>query len=434
MVRSGKRFAPGSIPIGREAETVVRDAVGFVPAPPVCSARLGLLLSSCGGHNTIVAPTGGGKGVGSIVPALLGYDGPTITIDPKGENYAITAAHRRRLGDEVVLLDPFGVTGDAAGSLNPLDLASIGTDAPEDSGRTLSDLLIGGGTYSADPFWDNTSGALLAGLLTTAVADQEPEKRRLSWLRDLFSEDFAYSIAVMLDTNAIRNRDARQEITTFLSNCSERTRPSIQSTAAQHLRLFGSDAVRRATDTTSFDLGKIVDGARISLYIVIPPDKLSSHRSLLRLWLGTLTRVLTTRKVVPRLDTLMLIDEAAQLGRMQEIVSGITLLRGYGLRLWTYWQDLSQVRTLYPNEWPTMLNNCTTVQLFGARNWRMAEEFASVSGEIDAARVLTLDRDQQLVIAEGRTRVVARLNYLRDPAFARRYAPNPFYARPKPAR
>ena len=434
MARSRHRFKPGCIPIGREAQTLDKGSVGFVAAAPPCSENLGELLSSRAGHSAIVAPTGGGKGVGSIVPALLGYDGPTITIDPKGENYSVTAAHRRRLGDDIVLLDPFGVTGDVGGSLNPLDLASIGTDAPEDAGRALADLLIGGATLNADPFWDNTSGALLAGLLTTAIADQEPDKRRLSWLRDLFSDDFAYAVAVMLDNNAIRNRDARQEMATFLSNCGERTRPCIQSTAAQHLRLFGSDAVRRATDTTSFDLGKILDGVRTSLYIVIPPDKLSSHRSLLRLWLGTLMRVLTTRKRMPERDTLLLIDEAAQLGSLQEILSGVTLLRGYGLRLWTYWQDLSQIRTLYPNEWPTMLNNCTTIQLFGARNWRMAEEFAAMSGEIDAARVLTLASDQQLVIAEGRTRIAARLNYLNDPAFARLYTPNPFYARARPGR
>lgn len=147
-----------------------------------------------------------------------------------------------------------------------------------------------------DPFWDNTAGAFLSGLLTAALADRPPEKRRLSWLRDLFGgDDLSYRLAVMMDTNEIRTRDARQEVAVFLGHASERTRPSVQSTAAQHLRLFGSDAVRRATDSTSFPVDLLTSGAGLSLYIVIPPDKLSSHRSLLRMWLGTIMLALVAR-------------------------------------------------------------------------------------------------------------------------------------------
>ncbi|BCB77872.1 hypothetical protein Pflav_042820 [Phytohabitans flavus] len=36
------------------------------------------------GHLVSFAPTGAGKGVRVIIPNLLHYDGPIITIDPKG--------------------------------------------------------------------------------------------------------------------------------------------------------------------------------------------------------------------------------------------------------------------------------------------------------------------------------------------------------------
>ena len=417
----------GGLPLGRHVGEEHARPIGFARARAPGSTR-SRLLPAPPGHLLTVAPTGGGKGVGAIIPALLSYDGPVVVVDPKGENLAVTARHRRRRGDRVVVLDPFGITGEPSDSLNPLDLATLGQDAPDDAGRTLADLLTGGAVTLDDPFWDNTAGAFLSGLLTAALADRPPEDRRISWLRDLFGEgDVSYELAVMMDKGGIRTRDARQEVATFLSHPSERTRPSIQSTAAQHLRLFGSDAVRRATDSTSFPVELLTGGAGLSLFIVIPPDKLSSHRSLLRIWLGTIMGALVARRRVPERSLLMLIDEAAQLGRMELLLQATTLLRGYGLRLWTFWQDLSQMRSLYPLEWPTMLNNCGTVQMFGARNWRMAEEFASVAGMLDPAAVLALGPGRQLLVTENGTEIAHRLDYRTDPAFAGLFAPNPFY-------
>ena len=43
-----------------------------------------------------------------------------------------------------------------------------------------------------------------------------------------------------------------------------------------------------------------------------------------------------------------LIDEAAQLGTLDELRSAITLMRGYGVKGWSFWQDLSQLQRIYP--------------------------------------------------------------------------------------
>jgi type IV secretion system protein VirD4 len=60
------------------------------------------------GHLITFAPTGAGKGVRAIIPNLLHYGGPVIVVDPKGENFAITARYRSTvLGQRIFLLDPF---------------------------------------------------------------------------------------------------------------------------------------------------------------------------------------------------------------------------------------------------------------------------------------------------------------------------------------
>ncbi|MGB1288308.1 MAG: type IV secretory system conjugative DNA transfer family protein, partial [Aggregatilineales bacterium] len=52
-------------------------------------------------HLVTIAPTGAGKGRCAIIPNLLRYRGPVVVVDPKGENYAVTARTRREMGQKV---------------------------------------------------------------------------------------------------------------------------------------------------------------------------------------------------------------------------------------------------------------------------------------------------------------------------------------------
>src|SRR5579863_3153589 len=70
-------------------------------------------------HLMTIAGSRAGKGVSTIIPNLIEYPGSVLVIDPKGENAQVTANRRERgssnvkdfLGQRVVVLDPFGVSG-----------------------------------------------------------------------------------------------------------------------------------------------------------------------------------------------------------------------------------------------------------------------------------------------------------------------------------
>ena len=69
-------------------------------------------------HVMTIAGTRAGKGTSLIIPNLFLYKGSALVLDPKGENAEMTAARRGKgaigvkgLGQEVHVLDPFGVTG-----------------------------------------------------------------------------------------------------------------------------------------------------------------------------------------------------------------------------------------------------------------------------------------------------------------------------------
>src|ERR1700733_5141762 len=69
-------------------------------------------------HMMTIAGNRAGKGVSAIIPNLIEYPGSVLVIDPKGENAYRTASRRghgsaavrKGLGQDVFVLDPFGVS------------------------------------------------------------------------------------------------------------------------------------------------------------------------------------------------------------------------------------------------------------------------------------------------------------------------------------
>ncbi len=61
-------------------------------------------------HVCTFAGSRAGKGRSAIIPNMLHWPGSVLATDPKGELAAVTARQRKRLGQSVHVLDPFGVT------------------------------------------------------------------------------------------------------------------------------------------------------------------------------------------------------------------------------------------------------------------------------------------------------------------------------------
>jgi type IV secretion system protein VirD4 len=134
------------------------------------------------GHILTCAPTGAGKGVGGVIPNLLDYPGSAFVLDLKGENYAVTARARRELGQHVILVDPFGITGNTGDALNWLD--TLDPDSPDVVSRAagLADMLIAVEGNDADSHWTDTARELLRGLLVY-MATLPADRRTMAELR-----------------------------------------------------------------------------------------------------------------------------------------------------------------------------------------------------------------------------------------------------------
>jgi type IV secretion system protein VirD4 len=427
--------AMAGIILGRSLAPVQRN-VGFISGPLTAretaqAKAIGTLIEdSSESHLLAIGPTGGGKGRNLVLPNLLNWPHSALVVDIKGEAALATARYRRALGQRVVVLDPFCRVSAGEEGLNPMDWLADSETHIADNASTLSETLTGEISLK-DPFWDHAANDLVAGLIAHAATSRQAGERNLGFVYNaLTGDDPVHAFAVLLDNVKDMHPYAHRHLAAFCSHEGEKVRSSVLSTAQQHLRTFASPLVQKSVAHTTFDLGALQRGEPISIYLVLPATRLHSHAPLLRLWLSVLLGVIAERSSQPAAPTLLIVDEMAQIGAVPMILQALTLLRGYGLRVMAIVQSIAQLRTMWPTDHQTIIDNCGTIATFGQNRPYMAEPMAELLGDISADTLLKLPPDQLVINRNGEGTVIARkLDYLKDPMFSGRFDPNPFYAR-----
>ncbi|MCA8948162.1 MAG: type IV secretory system conjugative DNA transfer family protein [Planctomycetes bacterium] len=419
-----RQLAAGDIPLGWALSPPA--SLGFRAAADRSPARRARRLATFtgDGHLAVFARTGSGKSRGCTIPWLLQLPNSTIVLDIKAEAYHCTARWRRdHLGHRIAVLDAFGLVG-GRDRLNPFDL--VRGDHLEEDADVLTELFLDGHASSLkDPFWDACARAFLVGCIAHVATRPKPSPRQL---RDLLSQDdIAYALALLLDQKQVESPLAQREITRFLNHEKDKVRPSVLSTAQQHLRAFAGEKCLQTLERSTIALDDVIGGDGFTIYIVIPPENMTSHGPLLRLWIGTLLQAVTRRRRRPDASTLFLLDEIAQCGTLPILRQALTLLRGYGLTTITLWQDLAQMQRLY-DDWRTLLNNCAVVATFGASTFEMARTLGDVIGVApDQLRAMPV-ANALFSLPGGRPFEVRRLDYLTDRFLRERSAANPWFA------
>ena len=404
--------------------------VGGQPSPPEPEPTEELITYSGDAHLCTVAPTRSGKGVGVVIPNLLTYTGPVVVFDPKGENYRVTARRRREMGQRVIKLDPFGVIESASDGLNPLDLFDLSGVDCDSEAQALAQLLSRGITGRKEPFWDISGTAFSSGLIALGATQGDPHHRNLNYvLNKLTSDDVVHNLAVILDTIGKRISPlAYREIAAVLQ-MPDITRGGVIATTQTYYKPLATSRVASCLEKSTFALQDVIDGEPLSIYLILPPNRLHSHAGLLKLWIGTLLTAIFTRKSEPPLRTLFILDEAAQLEAFPLLETLLTLSAGYGVWVHTFWQDLSQLRSCFPETWKTILNNCAAIQTFGFYNRDIATQWGDYMDH-GVHQLRSFKPDEQILSIHGQPELrCRRLNYLTDEQFAGQFDSNQMYTR-----
>lgn len=389
------------------------------------------------GHMITFAPTRSGKGVGHVIPNLLMHPGSVVVNDIKGENYAVT--HRKRAEfSKIVTFAPF-MKG--SNCYNPIDFIRTGTEDELDDVRLLADMMITVNPDSSDPFWPTEAKNLVTALTLHVAVARPPVLRNIGEVRYLLmqsSEDFQFTIKEMLKSKSEHVR----RMAASLSATEPKVLASVLSTAKSQTAVWDSPRLNAITGRSDFQMTDIKEKPT-SLYIIIPPEYLETYKPVVRIMVGLSIAAMTRSQKKPKDNVLFLIDEFPALGYMEIIETGIGYLAGYGVTLWTFIQDLSQLKALY-KKWETFISNCAVRVAFGTNDFDTAKVLSDMLGNttirvtstgdssggksknfsetsralMTPDEIMRIPFDSQLIFFQGQKPVIAeKIMYFKDPAF-----------------
>jgi type IV secretion system protein VirD4 len=105
-----------------------------------------------------------------------------------------------------------------------------------------------------------------------------------------------------------------------------------------------------------------------------------------------------------------------KLPALEALLLATTLLRAGGLTVWSFWQNAAQLQ-IYGSQANTLVDNAGVIQIFGIRNYRMAQDLANVIGGIAADALMALPRNEQILLVESKLRGCKQVRHYDDREF-----------------
>ena len=366
---------------------------GFFLGEFIENGRRNPLHYDRGRHLLTVAPTRSGKGVASIIPNLLTYQGSVFIIDPKGENAMITAGRRGRgdqarripgLGQSVFLVDPWNIAASDLGlrpaRFNPLDWIKADDPDAAENAFLLADALVPGDSDGEGRFWDDEAKAMLTGvILFVATSKTEEGNRHLGRVRDILlldEDDFKAVLMTMFKeplpvVSSTAARTASKDV---------KLRSNVMASVQAHTHFLDSPRIRESLSASDFSFEDLKTRP-MTVYLILPADRLKTFDRWLRLLIQQAITVNARNILVkPEKPVLFLLDEMASLGRLSMVEQAYGLMAGFGMQLWGIVQDLSQLERIYGSGWQTFISNSGVIQYFGSRDKITAEYFSTMCG------------------------------------------------------
>jgi type IV secretion system protein VirD4 len=300
-------------------------------------------------HLICFGPTRSGKGVSLEIPNLLrmgnrregGEPISIISIDPKGQNAAVTARYRKKISD-LVFINPQNLLGLGSSGFNPL--ARLDPASPQFfvHASNIAEALVPLSKKS-DPFFDGSARDLMLGLVMWEVAKARAEKRMplLKHVRGTLTGGL-----VEVAEQALAGRNF--QIASLLGQFREvnRTTSGIISSAARATSWLLDDAMLADLSKDGIDFARLKGPRPVTCYVMLPPETLETFSPWLRMVAAAAFNALY-RQGGGGLRTLFLMSEFAQLGTLSMVNAALAQGAGYGIQLFCVLQDLNQLQVLY---------------------------------------------------------------------------------------
>jgi len=336
------------------------------------------------GHLLTVAGTRAGKGVNLILYNLLMpglFKGSWVIIDPKAENAIISGRIQKLFGRKVFYLNPFNMFELMSTGYNPLDMLSNDINLADDV-RMFAEAIVPEANGEQKHFQDRAR-SFIATFLLHLMSSAPKEDRHLEtlwkWLRSDAAEWNMLLASMILNDDPIVGEIVKRganEIISMQTN-SDREFGSVMSNVFEATNFIQSPTLRESLKgKDGFNATDLTNG-NVTVYLCIPFDKLKSHNAWTKLVIISMLRAVIRK---PNKDVCFLIDEANAFGYHSEIETAMGGYAGFGVHIWSIFQDLSQIQGTYGNKWQTFIQNSSVRHFFNISDNFSAEYLEKMFG------------------------------------------------------
>ena len=289
----------------------------------------------------------------------LGWEGPTVTIDPKGAAYFICAARRRQLGRKVVLLDPLGLVEQkrnerpelsiigSSDNYNFLDFVRR-QNLSADLERLANAVIEKPKGDDKNKHFIEGAKTWFVGLCAFVISTEPPANQNLVRVRELAlgqCEGGLDSLLEQMQEDPLLGEGLPAIAASLIATAGkESERGGFLTTVQNALRWLNDPVMRDHVTRSTFDPMKITDND-MDIFIVIPPEMIEPMRVWLRLWVVTMTGICARKKA--KKQVLLIIDEMPALGRLDEVINAFRLYSGLGLSIMGFAQTLPGLEDVY---------------------------------------------------------------------------------------
>ncbi|MGE6370599.1 VirD4-like conjugal transfer protein, CD1115 family [Planococcus kocurii] len=295
--------------------------------------------------------SGAGKGQSYVLPNIINNKSESmIVVDPKGENYALTAQLKRDQGYKVYLVD---FRNFEFARYNPLDYVKNDEDAQKVS-KIISMNSVGDGK---EDFFTERAQKLLAGLISFVKTEYPPEEANMATLIDIYTKHVA-------DANKCEQwlskmddeQPAKQLLVSVLADLtSENTRSSVTSSFQSAISIFQLNRVKKMTLTSDFTFDDFPNEKSVVYVKISAPS--NPYKPLTSVFFSQMIErffEIGDQDPLGRLKTPVhfLLDEFPNIGKIDSYQETLALCRGYRIYMHTIVQDVSQLeqKILYGKE------------------------------------------------------------------------------------
>jgi len=380
-------------------------------------------------HLITIGMTGSGKSTSVLKPNLALLKKSIFIYDPKAELAKATLRRRcaksykgrikvegktliEMSGHMTFLLDPFKETRDEFEyyTFNPMALIDINDDRCMELISAISDGCVLPPSDSKDEHFTDNAKNMIEAVIIHVISRYPKENHNLPFVLDLISgsAEFYYDVPDeaqidrfqellidMMTNDAVGGLP--KQVSSRIMGMGENEKGSVLSTTFRCLKWVGDPAMRKQlVSSENFQILKgcqLTDFGDKTVYIVLHPDLVKAQMR----WLRVLTNVFIytekKRKEKSKVDstTLFILDEFYQLGgRLDSITKGFPFLRSYNIKLWLFFQSLSQLKESFGDAWTDVVSASNT-QILGVNDPETAEW---VSKRLGSRRNKTIKKEK----------------------------------------